>query len=62
MARDKELSTFSSHAAGFKISYVLLEKQPTRLFQEGKVNFTYDFIYYEYDDFTDTLILLMSFN
>jgi len=53
MARDKELSSYSSHAVGFKISYTLLEKHPLRMIQESTVNFSYDFIYYEYDDFTD---------
>lgn len=49
MARDKELSTFNSHALGFKISYIWIDDRPFKLSQ----SFAYDYLHFNYDDFTD---------
>ncbi|GMR20829.1 MAG: hypothetical protein BMS9Abin36_1426 [Gammaproteobacteria bacterium] len=52
MARDKELSTFSSDALGAKISYVFLG-EPWSILDKGTVNFSYEYISFDYDDYTD---------
>lgn len=51
MARDKELSTFTSHTLGVKGTYRLLQR-PSFL-DKATVNFGYDFVRFSYDDFTD---------
>lgn len=51
MARDKELSTFSDHTVGAKITY-RLSNDPTAVFR-STLNLAYDFIKFDYDDFTD---------
>lgn len=53
MARDKELSTFASNTVGFNVAYSVLTEDFLRLFEKGTVNFSYDFIAFAYDDFTD---------
>jgi hypothetical protein len=50
MARDKELSTFSSLGLGAKISFTVYE-QPGRF--QVTLNAAHDFIRFEYDDFSD---------
>jgi hypothetical protein len=52
LARDKELSTMQSHTLGFGVAY---EFKPARLDFLGKatVNFRYDRIHFDYDDFRD---------
>lgn len=52
MARDKELSTFKSHAIGTKLTYTF-QNHPAFV-NKSTFNVTYDFIKFEYDDFTDT--------
>lgn len=51
MARDKELSTFTSHTVGTKLSYRLL-RHPS-VVDKATLNLAYDFIRYDYADFTD---------
>jgi hypothetical protein len=51
MARDKELSTFDSQTLGFKLS--LLFGEGTWGFERASLNFAYDFIRFDYKDFTD---------
>ena len=52
LARDKELSTFSSITIGGGFSYELDNKSWT-LFKRGSLNFHLDHIMFEYDDFRD---------
>jgi hypothetical protein len=52
LARDKELSTFSSHTIGFKIGYDFI-KQGWRGIDRGSLNMSVDHIIFEYDDFRD---------
>jgi hypothetical protein len=49
MARDKELSTFTSKSAGLQGSYRLFGSDTYR----GTLNASYDYLYFDYDDFTD---------
>ena len=51
MARDKELSTFKSHALGGKLAYTL-QKSPSFL-NKTTVNVAYDRVRFDYEDFTD---------
>lgn len=51
MARDKELSTFNSHTVGGKLTYAL-QKHPSFV-NKSTFNVAYDFMKFEYDDFTD---------
>ena len=52
MARDKELSTFQSNALGGKLSYKFL-RRPRAGLTSGSLNLSYEFIHFDYDDFTD---------
>ena len=52
MARDKELSTFSSSTIGIGVSYEFL-KGGWGLFDNGSINMSYDHIQFDYDDFRD---------
>ncbi len=52
MARDKELSTYSSTAVGFGISYEFA-KNGWGWIDKGSLNFSYDLISFEYDNFRD---------
>jgi len=52
MARDKELSTFQDYSLGFKFSW-LFARQRFLLFNRASLNFSYDYVYFSYDDFTD---------
>lgn len=52
MARDKELSTFNSHAVGLRLSYTLFDR-PWGILNRGTLNLGYEFIHSSYDDFTD---------
>jgi len=52
MARDKELSTFSSVSVGFKISWTLFER-PTATFKGGRLSFAYNRFLFNYKDFTN---------
>jgi hypothetical protein len=52
MARDKELSTFRSHAIGGKLSYALQEHPA--FVRRSTLNVALDHLIFDYDDFTDT--------
>jgi hypothetical protein len=52
LARDKELSSFNSQTIGFGLSYEI-DNQNWRSFKRGSLNFNYDFIQFDYDDFRD---------
>lgn len=52
MARDKELSTFTSRTLRLGLSYDIL-KGGWRFVDKGSLNFTYDRITYDYSDFRD---------
>ncbi|VAW94621.1 hypothetical protein MNBD_GAMMA21-2988 [hydrothermal vent metagenome] len=52
MARDKELSTYSSTAIGFGVSYEFA-KNGWGWIDKGSLNFSYDLISFEYDNFRD---------
>jgi hypothetical protein len=52
MARDKELSTFTSRTLRLGLSYDILEGG-WRFVDKGSLNFTYDHIEFDYEDFRD---------
>jgi hypothetical protein len=52
LARDKELSTFTSHTFGVKLSYDFLENG-WRSIDKGTFNLAWDHILFNYDDFRD---------
>ncbi|UCE90152.1 MAG: DUF3570 domain-containing protein [Pseudomonadota bacterium] len=52
MARDKELSTFSSVSVGYKLTYEIW-KRSDRLLKQGDISFAYNLFYFDYEDFTD---------
>jgi hypothetical protein len=52
MARDKELSTFKSHAVGGKLTYTF-QDHPAFV-NKSTFNVAYDHVKFEYGDFTDT--------
>jgi hypothetical protein len=52
MARDKELSTFTSNSIGGKFSYTFLQNGAGAL-ARGALTVSYDHIEFDYDDFTD---------
>lgn len=52
LARDKELATMTSHSVGVGASYVL-DLPGVEFLQKSSVNFRYDFMMFEYDDFRD---------
>lgn len=54
MARDKELSTFKSHALGGKLTYTF-QSHPSFVVK-STLNLAYDHIRFKYDDFTDVRI------
>jgi hypothetical protein len=51
MARDKELSTFASNTLGAKFTYPVFRR--TRGITHGTLNFSYEIIDYNYDDYSD---------
>lgn len=51
MARDKELSTFKSHAIGGKLTYTI-QSHPSFV-NKSTLNVAYDHIRFKYEDFTD---------
>ncbi len=55
MARDKEMSTFSSQSIGVGASYEF-RKNGTGLLKRGSLNMNYDFIMYDYADFRDVRV------
>ncbi len=52
LARDKELSTFNSHALRFAVGYEVPIRF-TDMLDKGSVNLVYDHFMYSYDDFRD---------
>lgn len=52
MARDKELSTFQDYSLGFKFSW-MFARQRFLIFNRASLNLSYDYVYFNYDDFTD---------
>jgi hypothetical protein len=52
MARDKELSTFKSWSAGGRLTWDLRDRLPP-VFRHSSFTFSYDYIKFNYDDFTD---------
>jgi hypothetical protein len=52
LARDKELATMTSHTIGVGASYEL-ELPALEFLQKSTVNFRFDYILFEYDDFRD---------
>ncbi len=52
MARDKELSTFSSNTLHFGASYDIM-RSGWRFLERGSVSFSYDLIQFDYEDFRD---------
>ena len=52
LARDKELSTFTSHTIRFGVTYDLLE-DGWRFVDKATINFFYDRMMFDYDDFRD---------
>ncbi|NNJ94392.1 MAG: DUF3570 domain-containing protein, partial [Halobacteria archaeon] len=55
LARDKELSTFTSNTLGVKVSYDFI-KNGWRSIDRGSISLAYDFIFFEYDDFRDARV------
>ena len=53
MARDKELSEFTSHTVGVKLSYFLFQKKLANVIDNATVHVGYDFLTFNYDNFTD---------
>ena len=54
MARDKELSTFTSYATGMQVSYSFLDDEHrfTGL-DKGTINLSFEYIRFDYENFTD---------
>ncbi len=52
LARDKELSTFTDNTIGFGVDYEFT-KSTNGLIKRGSINFNYDLIMLDYDDFRD---------
>jgi hypothetical protein len=55
LARDKELSTFTSNTLGVKVSYDFI-KNGWRSIDRGSLNLAYDLIWFDYDDFRDARV------
>jgi hypothetical protein len=55
LARDKELSTFTSNTLGVKVSYDFI-KNGWRAVDRASLNLAYDFIWFDYDDFRDARV------
>ncbi|MDJ0831968.1 MAG: DUF3570 domain-containing protein [Gammaproteobacteria bacterium] len=52
LARDKEMSTFTDHTIGFGVDYEFT-KSTNGFIKRGSINFNYDLIMLDYDDFRD---------
>lgn len=52
MARDKELSTFTGHSLGYKVSWKFLDRKYSFI-DRMSLNFSHDYINFDYQDFTD---------
>ena len=55
MARDKELSTFQDHTIGVGVSYEF-KPQQWGFVERGSLNFQFDHIRFDYDDFRDPTV------
>ncbi len=55
LARDKEMSTFSSNTLGLGVHYEFL-KNGTGLLKRGSLNLSWDYIDFQYDDFRDLTV------
>ncbi|MGB5260083.1 MAG: DUF3570 domain-containing protein [Gammaproteobacteria bacterium] len=55
LARDKELSNFTSNTLGVKVSYDFI-KNGWRSIDRGSLNLAYDLIWFDYDDFRDARV------
>jgi hypothetical protein len=55
LARDKEMSTFSSNSFGIGAHYEF-KKNGTGLLKRGSLNFSWDFIQFDYEDFRDLTV------
>lgn len=54
LARDKELSDYTDHTIGFGVSYEFLKDW--KFISKGTVNFNYDHIMFDYDNFRDVRV------
>ena len=54
-ARDKELSTFSSHSIGTTVSYTWQLKN-VKFIEKASANFSFDHLRFDYEDFRDATI------
>ncbi|RDH86988.1 MAG: hypothetical protein DIZ78_05690 [endosymbiont of Escarpia spicata] len=52
LARDKELSSYSSHSVGFGMSYKL-QRESWKLLDSASLNLAYNYLYFNYRDFRD---------
>jgi hypothetical protein len=52
MARDKELSTFDSHAATARLTWNVFDGRNSGI-TKGNVGLSWEYLYFTYDDFTD---------
>ena len=55
LARDKEMSTFTTQTLGLGVSYEF-KKNGAGLLKRGSLNFNYDFILFDYQDFRDLTV------
>lgn len=53
MSRDKELSEFTNFGLGAKVTYEFFKSIDSENFNKATVSFSYDFLSYDYDTFTD---------
>jgi len=56
MARDKEMSTFTTRTLGLGVSYVF-NKNGAGFIKRGSLNLNYDFILFDYADFRDLTVV-----
>jgi hypothetical protein len=54
LARDKELSTYSSHQLGIGVTY-MFAKNGFGFIKSGSANFYYNYMYFNYEDFRNVL-------
>ncbi len=52
MARDKEVSGFTSNSVGARVSYRLFDR-PGALLNSGRAILAYDYVAFDYDDYSD---------
>lgn len=55
LASDKELSTYENTAIGFGVTYEL-DKKWIKWFDRGTLNFNFDYVTYNYDNFSNKLL------